>query len=128
LTKNRIIQLLLIITVFAGIFVVLQIEWLKFILSVLLIASISIIIFHPPSEKLPALVRGWIQFFGRSEQIAITRCKILTLLSPYLVVFYICFLISVHFNSGISRETTARALNELADFGPLPIPSRQTFA
>ena len=127
LTKNRIIQLLLIITVFAAIFVVLQIEWLKLILSVLLIASISIIILHPPSEKLPALVEGWIQFFGKSEQIAIARCKILKLLSPYLVVFYFCFLISVHFNSDISREATARSLDELAAFGPLPSPSRQTY-
>lgn len=127
LTKNRIIQLLLIITVFAGIFVVLEIEWLKLILGVLLIASISIIIFHLPSEKMPSLVKGWIQFFGKSEQVATTRRKILKLLSPYLVVFYFCFLISVHFNSDVSRETTARSLDELAAFGPLPPPGRQTY-
>jgi hypothetical protein len=127
LTKNRIIQLLLIITFFAGIFVILEIEWLKLILSVLLITSISIIICHPPSEKMPSLVRGWIQFFGKSEQIATTRPRIIKLLLPYLVVFYFCFLISAHFNSDVSRETTARSLDELAAFGPLPPPGRQTY-
>ena len=127
LTKNRIIQLLLIITFFAGIFVVLEIEWLKLIWGVLLIAFISIIIFHPPSEKMPSLVKGWIQFFGKSEQIAATRLKIIKLLSPYLVVFYFCFLIAAHFNSDVCRKTTARSLDELAAFGPLSPPSRQTY-
>ncbi|MGB2808596.1 MAG: hypothetical protein WBC22_12705 [Sedimentisphaerales bacterium] len=127
LTKNRIIQLLLIITFFSAIFVVLEIEWLKLILGVLLIASISIIIFHPPSEKMPSLVKGWIQFFGKSEQIATTRPKIIKLLSPYLVVFYFCFLISVHFNSDVCRETTTRSLDELAAFGTLPPPNWQTY-
>jgi len=127
LTKNRIIQLLLTVTFFTGIFVLLYIVWLKLILSVLLIASISLIIFHPPSEKLPSLVAGWIQFFSKSKRIAATRQKILSLLSPYLIAFFFCFLISVHFGSNVIREQMLIAKDELADFGPLPKPNQHTY-
>jgi len=127
LTQNRIIQLLLIITFFAGMFAFFDIDWLKLLLSLLLVASISLVIVHPPCEKLPSLVAGLIQFFGKSEQIKTTRRKILKLLSPYLVVFYFCSLISVYFGSSLIRKKIAISLDELAAFRPLPLPNQETY-
>jgi len=118
---NRIVQLSLVTTSLAGLFSLCASSWWSSGVSIVFIAFTAIILVHPPSNRVPALVLGLKRLFGSSEETAIARRKILQLLAPYLAAFYVCVLVAVAFAAPMLRKTIAmsRRIEGLQDYRPL---------
>ncbi len=129
-TKNRIVQLLLLIVFLAGLFNLHDdLVWIKICANILLVVFAAIIIAGSPSEKIPTIIAFPLTFFGKTESIATSRLRILKLLQPYLLVFFISFLAGIYFSCYMMRERINQSikLEQIDNFKPFPPANERTY-
>jgi hypothetical protein len=128
LTRNRCVQLILIITFLAALNMLLnEVDWLQILTIFFLIPCSALIVTHKPIGKMTNLVDALFYFFSRNEQMAATRAKILCLLSPYFAFFWFVFLISLFFVVPILSRVDNTIANPLAGYGELPLANKSTY-
>ena len=128
LARNRCVQIILIITFLAALNILLnEIDWLQILTILLLVPCSALIVTHKPIGKMTNLVDALFYFFSRNEQMSTTRAKMLYLLSPYLVFFWLVFLISVFFVVPILSRVDNTIVNPLARYGELPLANKSTY-
>ncbi|MFC1739525.1 hypothetical protein ACFL1G_10840 [Planctomycetota bacterium] len=129
LNQNRIVQLILVLIILAGLNTLCLNSWWGIIFPILSIVFVSIILVHSPSEKLPALIDGLIRIFSKKERMVITRCKIFRLLTTYIFVFLVFFLISTHITAFFLKDFFAQTkqIEDLHDYKPMPLPSKKHY-
>ncbi|MHC4111441.1 MAG: HEAT repeat domain-containing protein [Planctomycetota bacterium] len=128
LSRNRGVQLILFVAFLAGLNQLLfNYKWLRYLPTFLLIPCSVILIVHDRSGKIPRLIDALYHFFGKREPITTTRKKILQLLSPYMVILWLLFLVSIGSISLLSENLKEIVTDPLLTFKPLPMANRSTY-
>jgi len=128
LAKNRGIQLILISAFLAGLNqLLINNKWLLLLPTLLLISCSAIIIVHCHTGKIPPLFDALYHFFSKRDEIAATRTKILRLISPYVVVFWLIFLVSTGSIVPHLRNLNTISSDPFANVGQLPLANKSTY-
>ncbi|UCG47061.1 MAG: hypothetical protein JSU94_16375 [Phycisphaerales bacterium] len=128
LVKSRGLSLILLAAFLAGLTRLLStLNCLPWLPLVLLIPCSAIILTHRRSSKMPLLLDALYRFFGKREEIAATRAKVLRVIPPYMIISWLILLPYVG-----SAAANLRRLKTVLAYPPevlaaLPLPDRSTY-
>jgi hypothetical protein len=128
LVKSRGVYLILAVAFLAGLTqLLIKVNFLPWLPSILLIPCSAIIIVHRRSGSMPLLVDALYGFFGKRDEIAATRAKVVRLMPPYMIISWLILLVLAGSTAAHSRRLKTTIKDPLANLGELPLADRSTY-